>query len=76
VAGCQWKRYSLNSDHRQAFMKGTFPVLELMLNEFPVAFHKDLNALFVSPHDRPAQPRFSTQWAGQDHDRGIRAAIR
>jgi cytochrome P450 len=59
--------FSIYNPYDMAFMKEPFPVLERMLNEFPVAFHKDLNAWFVSPHDLAAEvlrsPRFSTRWA-------------
>lgn len=59
--------YSVYNPYDMAFMKEPFPVLERMLNEFPVAFHRDVNAWFVSPHDLAAEvlrsPRFSTRWA-------------
>jgi cytochrome P450 len=59
--------YSIYDPFDMAFIKKPFPVLERMLNEFPVAFHKDINAWIVSPHDLAAEvlrsPRFSTRWA-------------
>jgi cytochrome P450 len=59
--------YSVYNPNDMAFMKEPFPVLERMLSEFPVAFHTDINAWFVSPHDLAAEvlrsPRFSTRWA-------------
>jgi len=57
--------YSIYDPYDMAYMKDPFPVLERMLNEYPVAFHKDVNAWFVSPHDLVAEvlrsPRFSTR---------------
>lgn len=59
--------YSVYNPYDMAFMQNPFPVLERMINEFPVAFHKDLNAWIVSPHDLAAEvlrsPRFSTRLA-------------
>ena len=59
--------FSVYNPYDMAFMQDPFPVLERMLNEFPVAFHKDLNGWFVSPHDLAAEvlrsPRFSTRTA-------------
>jgi len=59
--------YSVYDPYDMAFMKEPFPVLERLLNEFPVVYHTDLNAWFVSPHDLAAEvlrsPRFSTRWA-------------
>jgi cytochrome P450 len=49
------------------FMSDPFPVLERMLNEFPVAFHKEINGWLVSPYELAAEvlrsPRFSTRWS-------------
>jgi cytochrome P450 len=48
-----------------AFMKDPFPVLDRMLSEFPVAFHKDIGTWMVSTHELAAyvlrSPRFSTR---------------
>jgi cytochrome P450 len=48
-----------------AFMTDPIPVLERLLNEYPVAFHKDIGAWMVSPHDLAAfvlrSPKFSTK---------------
>jgi cytochrome P450 len=59
--------FSVYNPYDMAYMKEPFPVLERMLNEFPVAFHTELNAWFVSPHDLAAEvlcsPRFSTRQA-------------
>lgn len=59
--------YSVYNPFAMAFIENPFPVLERMLNEFPVAFHKDINAWFVSPHELAAEvlrsPRFSTRLA-------------
>jgi cytochrome P450 len=58
--------YSIYDPFDMAFMKEPFPVLERMLSDFPVVFHKDINAWFVAPHDLAAEvlrsPRFSTRW--------------
>src|ERR1700749_4128095 len=43
--------FSVYNPFDMAFIENPFPVLERMLNEFPVAFHKDINAWFVSPHE-------------------------
>jgi cytochrome P450 len=59
--------FSVYDPFAMAFIEDPFPVLERMLNEFPVAFHKDINAWFVSPHELAAEvlrsPRFSTRLA-------------
>jgi cytochrome P450 len=48
-----------------AFMTNPVPVLERLLNDYPVAFHKDIGAWMVSPHDLAAfvlrSPKFSTK---------------
>ena len=57
--------FSVYDPFAMDFLENPFPVLERMLNEFPVAFHRDLNAWFVSPHELAAEvlrsPRFSTR---------------
>ena len=59
--------FSVYNPFAMSFIENPFPVLERMLNEFPVAFHKDINAWFVSPHELAAEvlrsPRFSTRQA-------------
>src|ERR1700743_2367049 len=60
--------FSAYNPFDMAFIENPVPVLERMLDEFPVAFHKDINAWFVSPHELAAEvlrsPRFSTRLAG------------
>jgi len=59
--------FSVYNPFAMGFVENPFPVLERMLNEFPVAFHKDINAWCVSPHELAAEvlrsPRFSTRLA-------------
>ena len=59
--------FSVYNPFALSFIENPFPVLKRMLNEFPVAFHKDINAWFVSPHELAAEvlrsPRFSTRLA-------------
>jgi cytochrome P450 len=59
--------FSVYNPYAMSFIENPFPVLERLLNEFPVAFHKDLNAWLVSPHELAAEvlrsPRFSTRQA-------------
>jgi len=59
--------FSVYNPFAMSFIENPFPVLERMLNEFPVAFHKDISAWFVSPHELAAEvlrsPRFSTRQA-------------
>jgi cytochrome P450 len=57
--------FSVYDPFAMDFLENPFPVLERMLNEFPVAFHRDINAWLVSPHELAAEvlrsPRFSTR---------------
>jgi cytochrome P450 len=57
--------FSVYNPFDMALMKDPFPVLDRMLTEYPVAFHKDIGAWMVSPHDLAAfvlrSPRFSTR---------------
>ena len=57
--------FSVYNPFALSFVENPFPVLKRVLNEFPVAFHKDINAWFVSPHELAAEvlrsPRFSTR---------------
>ncbi|MGD0706575.1 MAG: hypothetical protein ABSA02_42690, partial [Trebonia sp.] len=57
--------FSVYDPFAMDFLENPFPVLERMLNEFPVAFHRDISAWFVSPHELAAEvlrsPRFSTR---------------
>ena len=59
--------FSVYNPFALSFIENPFPVLKRMLNEFPVAFHTDINAWFVSPHELAAEvlrsPRFSTRLA-------------
>src|ERR1700744_4439502 len=47
--------FSVYNPFAMSFIENPFPVLEHMLNEFPVAFHKDINAWFVSSHELAAE---------------------
>jgi cytochrome P450 len=57
--------FSVYNPFDLAFMKDPYPVLDRMVSEYPVAFHKDINAWMVSPHDLAAfvlrSPKFSTR---------------
>jgi cytochrome P450 len=48
------------------FVRNPFPVIDRMLNQYPVAFHTDMNIWLVSRHDLSSQimrdPRFSTRY--------------
>ncbi|MBL7488539.1 cytochrome P450 [Frankia sp. AgB1.9] len=48
-------------------VRDPYPSVERLLADYPVAFHKDLNAWLVSPHDLVAEilrdPRYSTRFA-------------
>jgi cytochrome P450 len=59
--------FSVYDPFAMDFLENPFPVLERMLNEFPVAFHRDINAWFVSPHELAAEvlrsPRFTARQA-------------
>jgi cytochrome P450 len=58
---------SVYNPFEMEFMTDPFPVLERMLNEFPVAFHREVNGWLVSPYELAAEvlrsPRFSTRWS-------------
>jgi cytochrome P450 len=59
--------FSVYNPFDMAFMKDPYPVLDRMLTEYPVAFHKDVKAWMVSPHDLASfvlrSPKFSTRRA-------------
>jgi cytochrome P450 len=59
--------FSVYNPFDMAFMKDPFPVLDRMVSEYPVAYHKDVKAWMVSPHDLAAHvlrsPEFSTRMA-------------
>jgi cytochrome P450 len=63
--------FSVYNPFDPEFIRDPFPVIDRMLEEFPVAFHKDLNAWLVSRHDLVVQvmrnPRFSTRYADWKH---------
>jgi cytochrome P450 len=57
--------FSVYNPFDMAFMTDPFPVLDRMLSEYPVAFHRDIGAWMVSPHELAAfvlrSPKFSTR---------------
>jgi cytochrome P450 len=57
--------FSVYNPYDPSFMTDPWPVLDRMRTQYPVAFHKDLNAWMVSPHDLILQvlrsPRYSTK---------------
>ena len=59
--------FSVYNPFDPAFMTDPFPVLDRMLTQYPVAFHRDIGAWMVSPHELAAfvlrSPRFSTRMA-------------
>jgi cytochrome P450 len=58
---------SIYNPFEMEFAQNPFPTFERMLTEFPVAFHRDVGAWMVSPHDLALEvlrsPRFSTNFA-------------
>jgi len=58
---------SIYNPFEMAFAENPFPTFERMLTEFPVAFHRDVGAWMVAPHDLALEvlrsPRFSTNFA-------------
>jgi cytochrome P450 len=57
--------FSVYNPFDMAFMTNPNPVLDRMVNEYPVAFHRDIGAWMVSPHDLASfvlrSPKFSTR---------------
>jgi cytochrome P450 len=57
--------FSVYNPFDPGFMTDPYPVLDRLLTHYPVAYHKDINAWMVSPHDLTLQvlrsPRFSTK---------------
>jgi cytochrome P450 len=57
--------FSVYNPFDVAFMNDPIPVLDRMLSHYPVAFHKNIGAWMVSPHDLAAfvlrSPKFSTR---------------
>jgi cytochrome P450 len=57
--------FSVYNPFSMELMKDPFPVLDRMLSEFPVAWHRDIGAWMVSPHDLALHvlrsPEFSTR---------------
>jgi len=57
--------FSVYNPFDVAFMNDPIPVLDRMLSQYPVAFHKNIGAWMVSPHELAAfvlrSPKFSTR---------------
>jgi cytochrome P450 len=57
--------FSVYNPFDPGFMTDPYPVLDRLLTQYPLAYHKDINAWMVSPHDLALQvlrsPRFSTK---------------
>jgi cytochrome P450 len=58
--------FSIYNPFSQEFADNPWPTLDLMLREYPVAYHRDINAWMVSPHALALEvlrsPRFSTRF--------------
>jgi cytochrome P450 len=60
--------FSVYDPYDIAFMKDPFPVLDRMLTEYPVAYHKDVSAWMVSPHELAAHVLRSQQFSTRMKD--------
>jgi cytochrome P450 len=58
--------FSIYNPYDLGWVRDPFATLDCLLNEYPVAYHTDINAWMVSPHDLALEvlrsPRFSTRF--------------